>query len=407
MNIETKTISMRKIIITKKHFLASIFFLISYQSLLHAQQAVNGYVFIDKNNNGIKDANEPGIAGVSVSDQASVVKTNADGSYQINNVKGFGFVMISVPNGYKAEIFWKRIADNKNAGIDFPLIKTNEVQEFSFIHASDTHVSPQSVDRMEKLRQVIQQTKPDLVLVTGDLVKDALRVTEKEATTFFELYKDEIKKITVPVWSAPGNHDNFGIERQLSLVSKQNPLYGKEMFHHYLGPNYYSFNYGGVHFIALDDVDFEDTWYFGHIDSTQFNWLKQDLANVQSSTPVITFAHIPFFSGGLSMTEFEPYGPARTIEVENGKQQFRHIVSNAHEVLALFKDHNYPLNLTGHYHFRQAFWYEGMGQKTRFEQTAAVVNDSEEGDIKLPSGVTLYTVKNGVISEGKFIKLDK
>jgi 3',5'-cyclic AMP phosphodiesterase CpdA len=260
---------------------------------------------------------------------------------------------------------------------------------------------------MEKFRNIIQETKPDFVIVTGDLVKDALRVPEKTAAGYFELYVQEIKKINVPVWSAPGNHDNFGIERQLSLVSKQNPLYGKEMFHHYLGPRYYSFNFGGVHFIALDDVDFEDTWYFGHIDSTQFNWLKQDIENVPSQTPIITFAHIPFFSGGLSMTKFSPYGLDRSVEVENGKQEFRHTVSNAHEVLALFKNHNYPLNLTGHYHFRQAFWYEGFGQKTRFEQTAAVIGEGGEGDITMPSGVTLYTVKNGVISEGKFIKLDK
>jgi hypothetical protein len=107
------------------------------------------------------------------------------------------------------------------------------------------------------------------------------------------------------------------------------------------------------------------------------------------------------------MTEFEPYGPGRSLEVENGKQQFRHIVSNAHEVLALFKNNNYLLNLTGHYHYRQAFWYEGYGQKTRFEQTAAVVGEGGEGDITMPSGVTLYNVKNGVISEGKFIKMDK
>ncbi|HLK30979.1 MAG TPA: metallophosphoesterase [Puia sp.] len=398
---------MSKAFLIKKYFLAFIFFLISYQPLLRAQQSVSGFVFIDKNNNGIKDANESGIAGVSVSDQANVVKTNADGSYQINNLKGYGLVMISIPSGYKSNSFWKRIADNKNASIDFAITKTNDVQEFSFIHASDTHVTPDSSARMEKFRNIIQQSKADLVLITGDLVKDALRVPEKKAASLFELYVQEIKKINVPVWSAPGNHDNFGIERQSSLVSKENPLYGKEMFHHYLGPNYYSFNFGGVHFIALDDVDFEDTWYFGHIDSTQFNWLKQDLANVPPAIPIITFAHIPFFSGGLSMTEFSPYGFDRSIEVENGRQQFRHIVSNAHEVLALFKDHNYPLNLTGHYHFRQAFWYESYGQKTRFEQTAAVVGEGGEGDIIMPSGVTLYTVKNGVISEGKFIRIDK
>ena len=67
------------------------------------------------------------------------------------------------------------------------------------------------------------------------------------------------------------------------------------MYHHYLGPNYYSFNYGGIHFVGLDDVDFEDLWYYGHVDSVQFNWLRKDLANVPTTTPVITFNHIPFF----------------------------------------------------------------------------------------------------------------
>jgi hypothetical protein len=388
----------------RKYFPAIfVFSLVSF--FANAQQSVTGYVFIDKNNNGIKDAGEQGVSGVSVSDQAVVVKTNADGAFTIPNAKGYGFIIVSIPDGYKTDSFWKR-NPHSNTSLNFALIKTKEVKEFSFIHASDTHVSPDTLKRMEKFRNVINQSKPDLVLITGDLVKDALRVNEEIAKTYFELYVQEIKKISMPVWSAPGNHDNFGIERQSSLVSKLNPLYGKGMYHHYLGPSYYSFNYGGIHFIALDDVDFEDTWYFGHIDSVQFNWVKQDLENVPAKMPVITFAHIPFFSGGLSMTKFSPYGLDRSVEVENGKQQYRHTVSNAHEFLALFKDHNYPLNLTGHYHFRQAFWYESFGQKTRFEQTAAIVGDTEEGDIKMPSGVTLYTVKDGMINEGKFIKLD-
>ncbi|MBS1915958.1 MAG: metallophosphoesterase [Bacteroidetes bacterium] len=373
---------------------------------IQAQQTITGYVFVDKNNNGKKDAGEEGVAGVSVSDQVIVVKTSADGAFSISNPKGYGFIILSTPDGYKADSSWKRITKNSTA-VNFPLAKTKPVREFSFIHASDTHVSPDGIDRMEKFRNIIAQTKPDLVLITGDLVKDALRVNEKTASTYFQLYASEIKKINVPVWSAPGNHDNFGIERQSSLVSKDNPLYGKEMFHHYLGPRYYSFNYGGVHFIALDDVDFEDTWYFGHIDSVQLNWVKQDLENVSPLTPIITFAHIPFFSGGLSLTTFSPYGFDRSVEIENGKPEFRHTVSNAYEFLALFKNHNYPLNLTGHYHIRQIFWFESYGQKIRFEQTAAVVGDSDAGDIQTPSGVTFYTVKDGVISEGKFIRLDQ
>jgi 3',5'-cyclic AMP phosphodiesterase CpdA len=50
------------------------------------------------------------------------------------------------------------------------------------------------------------------MLVTGDLVKDALRVSEKEATSLYELYVREIGKFSVPVWNVPGNHEIFGLK---------------------------------------------------------------------------------------------------------------------------------------------------------------------------------------------------
>jgi len=374
-------------------------------SLFASAQAITGHVFVDGNNNGIKDKNEEGIKGVVVSDQMNTVTTDVDGAYQLK-AQGYGFVFISLPDGYKSQkSIWQRISNNTS--IDFPLTKTSSPPEFKFIHASDTHISEKSVDRMEKLRAVVEQVKPDFVIITGDLVRDALRVSEKEASGYYELYMKEIQKFAVPVWSVPGNHENFGIERHLSLVSTSHPLYGKKMYHHYLGPNYYSFNYGGVHFIGLDDVDFEDLWYYGHVDSVQVAWMKKDLASVSSGTPVITFNHIPFFSGGLSLTTFTESGLSRTLEREKGVLQFRHTVSNAHELISILNKYNYPIALSGHYHARQVFWYESEGQKIRYEQASAVIGPSEEGEIKIPSGVTLYSVKDGKISEGQFIALDK
>jgi 3',5'-cyclic AMP phosphodiesterase CpdA len=362
-------------------------------------------VFVDTNNNGLRDKNEEGIKGVVISDQVNTIETDADGAYQLK-AQGYGFVFISLPNGYKSlKDNWQKISNNTT--IDFPLAKTSILQEFKFIHASDTHLSEKSVDRMEKLRAIVDQVKPDFVIITGDLVRDALRVSEKEASGYYELYLKEIQKFSVPVWNVPGNHENFGIERHLSLVSQSHPLYGKKMYRYYLGPNYYSFNYGGVHFIGLDDVDFEDLWYYGHVDSVQVAWMKKDLVTVSATTPVITFNHIPFFSGGLSLTTFTESGLSRTLEREKGVLQFRHTVSNAHELISILSKYNYPIALSGHYHARQVFWYENDGQKTRYEQASAVVGPSEEGEIKIPSGVTLYSVKDGKISEGQFIPLDK
>jgi predicted MPP superfamily phosphohydrolase len=382
-----------------------LFSLLLSATVAQAQTTITGIVFIDTNNNGTADSGEAGVSGVQVSDQATVVVTGSDGRYELKTTAGRSFVMISLPNGHKAsQGIWKRI--ETNTSINFPLVKTSPPTEFSFIHASDTHISEQTLPRMVKFRELAEKLKPDFVLITGDLVRDALRVPEEEARRCYELYVEHIGKFTMPTWSVPGNHEIFGIERHMSLVSAKNPMYGRKMYAHYLGPDYYSFNYGGIHFIGLNDVDFEDTWYFGRVDSLQMSWLKQDLATLPAKTPVVTFKHMPDFSGGLSLTHFEDSGPGRSVEREDGVLQYRHVVSNAHELTRLVQTHPYPLSLSGHFHARQIFRYESTGQNTRFEQTAAVVGNGGEEDVIMKSGVVLYKVKNGLIDEGKFIPLD-
>lgn len=373
---------------------------------LHAQ-TISGYVFEDINRNGVKDKNEPGIKGVAVSDQIKVVTTNEDGAYTLPNSKGFGIVFISQPDGYKCvDSFWKTTDPAKaSLAINFSLTKTKAISSFTFIHASDTHISPQSIDRMKKLEHITDSVKPDMMLITGDLIKDALRVNESTARGLYELFKSEKPKINTNVWLVPGNHEIFGIERHLSLVSTSNPFYGRKMYRYYFGPDYYSFNFGGIHFIALNSLDFEDLWYYGKIDSVQLQWLKQDVSLLPLQMPVITFQHVPLYSGGLSIENYEAYGPARTVELENGVIQYRHVISNTQEVLAILQNHNYPLALAGHHHFQQKFSFAGM--QTRFEQTAAVVGPSEAGVLTMPSGVVVYSVKDGKIDEGKFIPLDR
>ena len=380
--------------------------LCSIFSSIHAQRNISGFVFEDINHNGTKDKNEPGIKGVAVSDQVNVVATGEDGAYKLSGSKGYGIVFISQPDGYKSnDTFWKTLDTSKaDVSVNFSLTKTKVVSSFTFIHASDTHISPASIDRMKMLEHITDSVKPDMMLITGDLIKDALRVNESTARGLYELFKSEKPKINTTVWLVPGNHEIFGIERHLSLVSSSNPLYGRKMYRYYFGPDYYSFNYGGVHFIALNSLDFEDLWYYGKIDSVQLEWLKKDAALVSPKTPIVTFQHVPLYSGGLSIQNYEGYGPGRTVELEKGVIQYRHVVSNPQEVLAILKNHNYPLALAGHHHFQQKFSFAGM--QTRFEQTAAVVGPSEEGELKMPSGVMVYSVKDGKIDEGKFIPLD-
>ncbi|HTE31723.1 MAG TPA: metallophosphoesterase, partial [Chryseolinea sp.] len=275
---------------------------------------ITGHVFVDKNKNGLRDKNEQGLKDVIVSDQIQIATTNSDGAYTLMSTGHMGNIFVVQPEGYVAGgPWWARIPDQPEAAIDFPLVPVNKSNSFTFIHASDTHVSEQSLERLERLRIMTDSLKPAFVLVTGDLIKDALRVPEQEATKLYEMYRSAIGKFSVPVWNVPGNHELFGIERHKSLVSEKHALYGKKMYRHFLGPDYYSFNYGGLHFIGLNSVDYHDLWYYGHIDSLQMAWIKKDVSTVSKTKPIITFNHIPFFSGGMGMAEYTDGEPGSTL----------------------------------------------------------------------------------------------
>jgi predicted MPP superfamily phosphohydrolase len=367
-----------------------------------------GTVFLDRNANSTRDAGETGIPGARVSDQQHTVLSGGDGSWSIAHSGGYGIVYVSAPAGYRVEgSFWKR-AEATAGALDFALIAAPSPRSFSFIHASDPHVSAASVERLRAARALVEKYRPDFVLMTGDLVKDALRVGEEEARGYYDLYLGEIARFPVPVWSVPGNHENFGIERHLSLVSPAHPLYGKKMYRSRLGPNYYSFDHGGVHFVGLDTVDIDDLWYYGHVDALQLEWLAGDLATVPPAMPVVTFNHIPFVSAVVILEGYDPGPPAPTLIKVAGKEkeQFRHSVANFGEVLAKLAGHAYPLALGGHMHTRESLRYEAGPMVTRFEQAAAIVGPNEAGPLTMTSGVTLYRVEDGRIDAGTFLPLD-
>ena len=370
--------------------------------LIAALQAdLSGTVFVDRNGNGIRDAGEPGLAGVSVSDQSDVVVTDATGNFHITNSHGFGVVFVAVPRHFRAVgNFWRRASEPLN----FALRPAPERRELVFIHASDTHISPASLARTQRFRALADSIRPDFVIVSGDLVRDALRVGEAEARSYYDLFQGEAARFTVPFWTVPGNHEVFGIERARSNVAPDHPLIGRGMYRSYRGPDYYSFNAGGVHFVGLNSVDIEDQWYYGHVDSVQLAWLAKDLALVPANVPVVTFQHIPFFTAGEIIGGYQADGPAPSVITVRGQAQFRHNVANQEEALRVIAPHPLPLALGGHVHIREALRYEGVA--TRFDNAAAIVGPSEGASLSFPSGITVYRLRGGVISEGAFVAVD-
>ena len=386
---------------SRRVLLLSLFALLPGISAAAQDQAVTGIVYVDRNANGVRDPGEAGLAGVAVSNQVQVVRTSASGEFRLDG-PGNGVVFVSVPDGYRAAKFWQEARPQPT---QFALTATPSVREFTFIHASDTHLDSASLPRMRRLQALVDSIKPDFVLITGDLIRDALRVPADVATWRYEFFQTERGRVTRPVWTVPGNHEIFGIERTKSGVSADHPLYARKMYRHYLGPDYYSFNYGGVHFVGLNSEDFDDQSYYGHIDSVQVAWLKQDLALVPAEMPVVTFNHIPFYTAVLTINGYDEDSVAPTIISVGGKKAFRHSVSNAGEVLQVLRTHRFPLALGGHMHVRETLRYAIDGQDTRFEQAAAVVGPTPTQALQFASGITVYRVQNGVIGAGQFIRL--
>jgi hypothetical protein len=365
---------------------------------------IAGVVFVDANGDGVRQPNERGVAGVAVSNQDTVVTTDASGGFHIPRGPA-GIVFVSLPDGYRSRgSFWHTVGDTA-VRAEFALAAAPRVRAFSFVHASDTHISPASADRTRRFRTLADSLAPAFVIVTGDLVRDALRVSEPEATSYYELFARERSAFHAPVWTVPGNHENFGIERDKSHVSATNPLYGRGMYHKYFGPDYYSFTFGGVHFIGLNTVDIADQWYYGHVDSLQLRWLARDLALVPASMPVVTFDHIPFLTSVEGLNGYTDEPPAPTLITVNGKTVYRHTVSNAREVLAILRTHRHVLALGGHLHAAEKIVYEIDGLRTHFDLTAAVVGPSNSAGLHFPSGITVYRVLDGVIDDGRFVPL--
>ena len=137
----------------------------------------------------------------------------------------------------------------------------------------------------------------DVVMMLGDNAYASGTDLEYQ-NSFFDFYQDFFMKNNV-VWSVPGNHEYYAINRN----SREIPYFkiftfpqngeaggvpsGTEM--------YYSFNYGNVHFVALDSDGIEDGRFrLSDTLGRQVQWLKNDLAANRQPWTIVQFHHPPF-----------------------------------------------------------------------------------------------------------------
>ncbi|HWE61268.1 MAG TPA: metallophosphoesterase [Chloroflexota bacterium] len=165
--------------------------------------------------------------------------------------------------------------------------------DFSFVQISDSHIGfhlgankhvtatfEEAVQRINTLPQ-----RPAFVVHTGDHV---------HLSTLGEF--DTTKQImgtikTDRTFNVPGEHDVFVDHGKRYLQT-----FGKGA----KGAGYYSFDYNGVHFLALANVQQAEgqggLTGLGLLGPAQLDFVKKDLAPLSADTPLVIFSHVPLLA---------------------------------------------------------------------------------------------------------------
>ena len=308
-----------------------------------AQTNVTGYVYADANNNNKKEKNEKGIAGVGVSNGKEVTSTNAEGKYTLP-VGNDNIIFVIKPAGYNLPFTQKQLPVfyyiHKPLGsptavkykgvsptgplpksVDFALLPATETKDFTSLIFGDPQ--PYTAEEVEYYAKGVVAEVAGIRNVTfgmslGDLVGDSLDLHSP--------YIDATKAVGIPWYNVMGNHD-MNYEARADSLSD-------ETYEANFGPANYSFNYGDVHFIVLDDIYYPDPRdgksYWGGFREDQLQFIENDLKLVEKNKLVVMSFHIPL------KIENESFNPEQRQRLFN-----------------LMKDYEHTLTLSAHTHFQR------------------------------------------------------
>jgi hypothetical protein len=362
-----------------------------------AQTSVSGYVYEDVNGNGKKDKNEKGIAGVGVSNGQDVATTDAKGKYTLP-IGSDNIVFVIKPSEYNLPVTAKKLpvfyynhkpngspTDFKYKGVaptgalpksvDFALLPGAMLKDFSSLIFGDPQ--PYTAEEVEYYAKgVVAEVEGiknmQFGLSLGDLVGDSLDLHSP--------YIDATQKVGLPWFNVMGNHD-------MNYEAKADSL-SDETFERNFGPANYSFNYGDVHFIILDDILYPDPRdgksYWGGFREDQFRFLENDLKLVPKDKLVVLAFHIPLM------------GTEESFNMEHRKRLFD-----------LLKDFQNTLSLSAHTHLQRNDLFtqkEGwLRAKPHHEYNAATTSGDWYSGSFNDKGIPVSTMRDGTPKGYSFI----
>lgn len=163
----------------------------------------------------------------------------------------------------------------------------------TFVQLSDSHIgfrlaaNPNPENTLTEAIDNIKAmaTQPSFLVHTGDISHLS---KEEQWDTADQIIKGANKQ----VYYIPGEHDVADVDNGKAYLAR----YGKGT----QGQGWYSFDAGGVHFVALINV-FEFAPGFkseglARLGNEQLEWMDKDLAHRSASTPIVVLAHLPLWT---------------------------------------------------------------------------------------------------------------
>lgn len=280
-------------------------------------EIARGVVFDDRDGDGRRSTDEPGIAGVGVSNGRDVVATDVTGAWRLS-VDEADTIFVIKPRGRQTVMdrnglacgYYVHRRDGSPAlryggveptgrlprSIDFALTRHPEPDRFQALLLGDPQVSnPWEVEMLARdvLDQVAREESAPIAFWLGDIANNNLDM--------LPLLSDAAGKLGISHYFAPGNHDEN--------YDAPGDEWALETWTRVMGPPYRSLDWGPVHFILLDDVIWhpaegeQKARYTGGISDEQMQFVRNDLALVPRDRLVVYLLHIPL-SGVANRAEF-------------------------------------------------------------------------------------------------------
>lgn len=147
---------------------------------------------------------------------------------------------------------------------------------------------------VNQMKKEIRALNPTFVIMLGDVTFGL--DYEYEYQGAWEMWKDA----GFAIFMAPGNHDGMATIEDRTFLGFGSPKRdGLEDWRKYFGPNYYSFEFGGIHLQAVNSFDGtperRDSFLIvnenhgGDLSVEQMDWIAADMATAQGT--VVPFMH--------------------------------------------------------------------------------------------------------------------